>query len=95
MRLYPNGATAMKALAEARDVTRPIGLTQASEILATPGVTLVGPLTGAFALSTVYTAGIATKARQPGLARQFAAILADPAAAKMRIAAGLGAVASG
>ena len=90
LRLYPNGATAMKALAEARDVSRPIGLTQASEILATPGVTLVGPLVAPFALTTVYTAGIAARARQPGLARQFAAMLADPAAAQARAKAGFG-----
>ena len=95
LRLYPNGATAMRALADVKDVTRPIGLTQASEILATPGVTLVGPLMGELALSTVYTAGIATRATQPGLARQFAAMLANPAAAAVRTAAGFGAAAMG
>ncbi len=88
VRHYPNGAAAMKALAEAKDVNRPIGLTQASEILATQGVTLVAPLVAPFDLATVYTAGIATRARQPGLARQFAAMLADPAAAGTRAKAG-------
>ena len=88
LRLYPNGAAAMQALAQVKDVGRPIGLTQASEILATPGVTLVGPLVAPFALATIYTTGVATRARQPGLARQFAAMLADPAAAQVRAKAG-------
>ena len=88
VRLYPNGATAMQALAQSKDVTRPIGLTLASEILATPGVTLVAPLAAPFGLATVYTAAIATRARQPALARQFAAMLADPAAADVRVRAG-------
>ena len=92
LRLHPNGAAAMRALAQAKDVTRPIGLTQASEILATPGITLVGPLVAPFALSTIYTAGIATRAEQPELARQFAALLTAPTAAKVRAAAGFGEV---
>ena len=90
LRLYPNGAAAMQALTQAKDVMRPIGLTQASEILATPGVTLVGPLVAPFALATIYTAGIATRAGQPGLARLFADMLAGPAARNMRTAAGFG-----
>ena len=88
LRLHPNGAAAMRALAEARDVGRPIGLTQASEILATPGVTLVAPLVAPFGLSTVYTAGIATRARQPALARKLTIMLADRAAAPIRAKAG-------
>ena len=39
----PNGATAMRALA-ASTSRRPIGCTQATEILATPGIVLVAPL---------------------------------------------------
>ena len=90
LRLHPNGTAAMQALAKVKHVTRPIGLTQASEILATHGITLVGPLVAPFALSTIYTAGIATRAKQPGLARLFAAMLADPAARNARVAAGFG-----
>ena len=88
VRHYPNGATAMRALAQSKDVTRPIGLTQTSEILATPGVTLVASMAPPFDLVTIYTAGIATRARQPGLARQFAAMLANPAATETRARAG-------
>ena len=40
---HPNGATAMRALAQS-GAARPIGCTQVTEILSTPGVTLVGPL---------------------------------------------------
>src|SRR5262245_11148884 len=54
LRPYPNGATAMRALAESRDA-RPIGCTQVTEILATPGVTPVGALPKELELATVYT----------------------------------------
>ena len=57
LRPYPNGATAMRALAGARR-TSPIGCTQVTEILNTPGVALVGPLPKQFELATVYTAGV-------------------------------------
>src|SRR5205085_2131101 len=48
------GATAMAAMAKAGG--HPIGCTQATEILATPGVRLVAPLPAGFSLETVYTA---------------------------------------
>jgi molybdate transport system substrate-binding protein len=69
LRTYPNGATAMKALAEATDV-RPIGCTQVTEILATPGVRLVAPLPAGYDLVTQYTAGVvaASNSRDAGLA---------------------------
>ena len=46
---HPNGATAMRELSQSRDA-RPIVCTQVTEILATPGVTLVGPLPKGFEL---------------------------------------------
>ena len=46
LRTFPNGASAMRALADAGG--RAIGCTQATEILATPGVRLVGPLPPGF-----------------------------------------------
>jgi molybdate transport system substrate-binding protein len=65
-RLRPasNGATAMRALA-ASSARRPIGCTQATEILATPGIVLAAPLPPGCDLSTVYTAAIATNAEAP------------------------------
>jgi molybdate transport system substrate-binding protein len=74
LREFPNGATAMHALATAQG--RPIGCTQVTEILNTPGVTLVGPLPKELELATVYTAGVCTRANAADLARRFAALLA-------------------
>ena len=62
LRTYPNGATAMRELAAARG-GRPIGCTQVTEILNTPGAQLVAPLPEGFELATVYTAGVCTRAR--------------------------------
>ncbi|WIM11595.1 substrate-binding domain-containing protein [Enhydrobacter sp.] len=64
LRPAPNGATAMRALAASR-ARRPIGCTQATEILATPGIVLAAPLPPGCDLSTVYTAAIATNAEAP------------------------------
>jgi molybdate transport system substrate-binding protein len=83
LRPFPNGATAMGELAAAGSV-RPIGCTQITEILVTPGVTLVGPLPEGFGLATVYTAGVAARAGLPEAARRLAALLAGEAAAGLR-----------
>jgi molybdate transport system substrate-binding protein len=74
LRTFPNGQTAMAALA-ALEGGRPIGCTQITEILNTKGVALVGNLPPEFALATVYTLGICTRAQSPELARRFAALL--------------------
>jgi molybdate transport system substrate-binding protein len=68
LRIFPNGATAMHQLA-ASDATRPIGCTQSTEIISTPGVVLSGPLPRGCDLSTMYTAAVTTAAahaRQAG-----------------------------
>lgn len=77
LRPFPNGATAMRALAQAPE-RHPIGCTQATEILNTPGVTLVAPLPPEHALSTVYTVAVCTRAELPEPARQLAAMLTAP-----------------
>lgn len=87
LRPYPNGATAMRALAQSR-AEHPIGCTQATEILATPGVALVGPLPKGYELATVYTAGVCAKAVLPAEARQLAALLSGEAARQARLKAG-------
>jgi molybdate transport system substrate-binding protein len=69
LRVFPNGNAAMGALAQAAG--HPIGCTQATEILGTPGVVLVGPLPRAIGLSTTYTAGVCARAQSPDLARRF------------------------
>jgi molybdate transport system substrate-binding protein len=61
LRIYPNGATAMRHLA-ASDARRPIGCTQSTEIISTPGVTLSGSLPVGSELATMYTAAVAARA---------------------------------
>lgn len=84
IRNFPNGATAMREMAAAG--AHPVGCTQATEILATPGVRLVGPLPAGFDLETVYTAAANAKASDPEGARRFLALLG--AASREREAAG-------
>jgi molybdate transport system substrate-binding protein len=74
LKAFPNGTTAMRALATADG--RPIGCTQITEILATPGVALVGPLPKAFELATVYTAAVCAKSAAPNLAAALITLLA-------------------
>src|SRR5262249_18441818 len=83
LRRFPNGAAAMRALADVRG-GRPIGCTQITEILNTKGVTLLGNLPEDFALTTVYTLGIAARAESPDLARRLAALLTSDATRDLR-----------
>lgn len=55
LREFPNGAIAMRHLASS-DAARPIGCTQTTEILNTPGLTLVGALPSGCELATMYAA---------------------------------------
>ena len=84
---HPNGATAMRELANARGA-HPIGVTQITEILNTPGVALVGPLPREFELATVYTAAVCTRAAAPEAARRLVALLAAEARRPLRANAG-------
>ncbi len=59
LKIFANGATAMKQLA-ASDAKRPIGCTQSTEIISTPGIVLSGSLPPGSELSTMYTAGVTT-----------------------------------
>jgi molybdate transport system substrate-binding protein len=61
LKIYPNGATAMRHLAES-DAVRPIGCTQSTEIISTPGVVLSGSLPPGCELATMYTAAVASAA---------------------------------
>lgn len=64
LKLGPNGATAMKALASSK-APHPIGCTQETEIRSTQGIVLVGPLPPGCDLTTVYTAAVTTSAKRP------------------------------
>jgi len=61
LKIYPNGATAMRHMAES-DAKHPIGCTQATEIIATEGIQLSGALPNGCDLATVYTAAVTAKA---------------------------------
>jgi molybdate transport system substrate-binding protein len=61
LKIFPNGATAMRNLA-ASTAIRPVGCTQSTEIIGTSGVMLSGSLPRGCELSTVYTAAVATQA---------------------------------
>jgi molybdate transport system substrate-binding protein len=61
LKIYPNGATAMRHLSES-GAKRPVGCTQSTEIIATGGIKLSGSLPPGCDLSTVYTAAMTTTA---------------------------------
>lgn len=74
LKIFPNGATAMRELA-ASTAQRPIGCTQATEIIATDGITLSGALPPGCELVTMYTAGVTARAAHPEEAAVLIALL--------------------
>lgn len=74
LRIFPNGVTAMRELA-ASTATRPIGCTQATEIIATDGIALSGSLPPGYELVTMYTAGVTARAAHPKEAAALIALL--------------------
>ncbi|WP_024508037.1 substrate-binding domain-containing protein [Bradyrhizobium sp. ARR65] len=74
LQVYPNGATAMRHLA-ASEAARPIGCTQSTEIISTPGVALSGSLPPGCDLATTYTAAIAKQADNPAQAAMLIELL--------------------
>jgi len=83
LKIYPNGATAMRELA-ASTAQRPIGCTQATEIIATDGIVLSGSLPPGCELVTMYTAGVTMRAAHPAEARALIALLAGGAQSELR-----------
>jgi molybdate transport system substrate-binding protein len=84
---FPNGATAMAAMAKDR-APRSIGCTQVTEILYTEGVTLTALLPEGFGLETIYTAAVASRAQHPEDAKRFVELLSGPSSAAIRRAGG-------
>jgi molybdate transport system substrate-binding protein len=84
---FPNGAAAMKAMAESASLYA-IGCTQASEILYTDGVALVGPLPGEFELATLYSAAVCSGAADAPAAQAFVRTLTGALTQRMRAKAG-------
>ncbi len=69
IRPFSDGATAMHAMAEATG--HPIGCTQATEIRATPGVSLVADLPKGYDLVTTYSGAVSANASDRGAASKF------------------------
>ncbi|SEA73607.1 molybdate ABC transporter substrate-binding protein [Rubrimonas cliftonensis] len=87
LREFPNGQTAMAAMA-AGDDARPLGCTQITEILNTPGVRPLGDLPAGCGLVTTYSAGVLADAAQREAAETLIAILTAPENAAARRKAG-------
>ncbi len=87
VKIYPNGATAMRHMAES-DAKRPIGCTQATEIIATQGIQLSGALPKGCDLATVYTAAITAKAAHTREAQALIVLLTSAEQRPLRERAG-------
>lgn len=72
--IFPNGATAMRALAASQGPGQ-LGCTQVSEILTTAGLRLIGALPPGYELVTAYAAATAQTSKQLQLAAEFLALL--------------------
>src|SRR4029453_8448505 len=87
LRIFPNGATAMRELAASKS-RRPIGCTQSTEIISTEGVTLSGALPPGSDLATTYTAGVTAAAPHPQQAQDLIALLTGAGQQEQRQRAG-------
>lgn len=87
LKIFPNGATAMRELA-ASNARRPIGCTQSTEIISTKGITLSGSLPPGFELATMYTAGITTRGAHAPEAQALISLLVGAGQREQRERAG-------
>jgi molybdate transport system substrate-binding protein len=87
LKIYPNGATAMRHMAVS-DATKPIGCTQSTEIISTEGVMLSGALPRGCDLATMYTAAVTTQAAHPREAQALIDLLISADQQALRMAAG-------
>jgi molybdate transport system substrate-binding protein len=87
LRIFPNGATAMRRLAET-DAVRPIGCTQSTEVISTAGVVLCEHLPPGYDLSTMYTAAVTTRAANAQQAQSLIDLLIGADQDKLRQRAG-------
>jgi molybdate transport system substrate-binding protein len=84
---FPNGATAMLALAQSNRRGE-LGCTQVTEINYTPGIVPVGALPEEFDLATVYVAAVCVHARDRASAHAFVQLLTGPASRDLRTRGG-------
>ncbi|MEO6409054.1 MAG: substrate-binding domain-containing protein [Burkholderiaceae bacterium] len=89
IRNFANGAASMRALAD-DGVAGALGCTQASEILATPGVDYAGPLRGEFELATVYSACLGPGTADPAGAQRLVDLMTGAEQAVLRERCGIG-----
>lgn len=87
LRTYPNGATAMRAMADEKS-GRVIGLTQATEINYTVGAVWVAALPKPYELTTVYSVGVTASAASEKSARHLARMLTTESSRALRETAG-------
>jgi molybdate transport system substrate-binding protein len=87
LKTFPNGATAMRHLAES-DAIRPLGCTQSTEIIATQGVTLSGSLPRGYDLATMYVAAVTTRAAAGREAQMLIELLTAADQSELRERAG-------
>jgi molybdate transport system substrate-binding protein len=87
LKMFPNGATAMRSLA-ASDAKRPIGCTQSTEIISIPGVILSGSLPPGCELSTMYTAAVTKRAAHTNQAQRLIDLLIGADQRELRERAG-------
>jgi molybdate transport system substrate-binding protein len=87
LKIYPNGATAMRHLA-ASGAVRPIGCTQSTEIISTSGVMLSGSLPRGCELATMYTAAVTTRAALATQAQSLIGLLTSADQRALRERAG-------
>lgn len=87
MQFFPNGYAAMGWLASSSGADE-LGITQVTEILPNKGVTLAGQLPEELQSKATYSAGLATRAANVELARDFIARLVSPQSCKIRLEAG-------
>ena len=87
LQIFPNGATAMRRMAESQ-AARPIGCTQSTEIISTEGVVLSGSLPKGCNLATMYTAGVTTTAAHAPQAQALIGLLIGADQQPQRTAAG-------
>ena len=87
LRPFPNGSTAMQMLAKST-AKQPIGCTQETEIINTPGVYAVGPLPRGCQLATTYTAAVGSRARAPSLVHHLIVLLTSDSSRLARQRAG-------
>lgn len=87
LHVYANGATAMKAMADA-EANGLVGCTQITEIIYTPGVDLIAPLPEAFELATTYTAAVSKSATQSESAAALIALMSSADTRALRLTCG-------